>query len=182
MKAASLITLLIAILVAANIAKADTRYSKYCVTSPSNKYIVLVYNDLITSEMVEGTATPKSVVNSVNVLKLNETLKLPVNSNFLHEFSNEEIAHYKKMTNFEVFLERNKNSIRKKYLFNSQKVSVRGADLITVKINNSIKFSIPYFETTEIGAGYGELVSEGLVFNGQKVSSVIYYDCGMDSN
>jgi len=152
----------------ANLAYADTRFENYCVTTPTQKDIVLVYDDLISSEADDVSGI--NLVNSVEILKFENGIQLPKNTNFLHQTSTDEMARNKKMTNFEVFVRKNSSS------------EISGHDLITIKMNNELTYSFPYFESSNNGKGYGEIFAKNLIFNGKKVASIIYYDCGMDSN
>jgi hypothetical protein len=165
-----------------NTVLADTRYLNYCVTTPTQNDTILIYSDLVTSELKEGNPLPKSLVNNVEILKLNKYLKLPQNSKKLNELSHDEIARQRKMTNFEVFIRKNELNIKKSILENNESTKVYGSDLITVKVEDNLLYSLPYIESFERGQGYGELISDNLIFNGKPVSSVFYYDCGMDSN
>jgi hypothetical protein len=164
----------------ANLAYADTRFENYCVTTPTQKDIVLVYDDLISSEADDVSGI--NLVNSVEILKFENGIQLPKYTNFLHQTSTDEMARNKKMTNFEVFVRKNSSNISKINLANNSTSEISGHDLITIKMNNELTYSFPYFESSNNGKGYGEIFAKNLIFNGKKVASIIYYDCGMDSN
>ncbi len=169
------------------VSQADTRYHRYCVTTPSDAKTVFVYTDLTRTYDAKRGTRSVSPIQSAFTYSLVQGAVPAIPNDLEKSFVSRRFGSPQRVTGFEDFMTENIEQMQQ-VLFPDQNAKIKtqlaaSLDTIIIKAGVSTLFSIPYVELDQNNKmPFKVLRANSLVFNGQPVKSVVYYDCGQQAD